>query len=138
MFGPGWEQGCTSCSFMADHTDGMTIHLAHRDVTFVAISRATLPEIGRFKERMGWKFDWVSSSGNDFNRDFHVSFDPEDRVTGSAFVDPRRPTSRSRRSTTTTRSRPSPTLRRRHQRVLEGRRRRGLPHLLRPSAAASR
>ena len=88
MFGPGWEQGCPSCSFMADHTDGMTIHLAQRDVSFVAISRATLPEIRRFKARMGWKFDWVSSSGNDFNRDFHVSFDPQDRVTGSAFVDP--------------------------------------------------
>ncbi len=88
MFGPGWEQGCPSCSFMADHTDGMTIHLEHRDVTFVAVSRATLPEIQRFKARMGWKFDWVSSAGNDFNRDFHVSFDPEDRVEGTAFVDP--------------------------------------------------
>jgi len=88
MFGPGWEQGCPSCSFMADHADGMTIHLAHRDVTFVAVSRATLPEIGRFKARMGWRFDWVSSAGNDFNRDFHVSFDPEDRVAGTAFVDP--------------------------------------------------
>jgi len=88
MFGPGWEQGCPSCSFMADHSDGMTIHLEHRDVTFVAVSRATLPEIQRFKARMGWKFDWVSSAGNDFNRDFHVSFDPEDRVEGTAFVDP--------------------------------------------------
>ena len=88
MFGPGWEQGCPSCSFMADHTDGMTLHLAHRDTTFVAVSRATLPEIQRFKARMGWKFDWVSSAGNDFNRDFHVSFDPEDRVEGTAFVDP--------------------------------------------------
>ena len=88
MLGPGWEQGCPSCSFMADHSDGMTIHLEHRDVTFVAVSRATLPEIQRFKARMGWKFDWVSSAGNDFNRDFHVSFDPEDRVEGTAFVDP--------------------------------------------------
>ena len=72
MFGPGWEQGCPSCSFMADHTDGMIVHLAHRDVSFVAVSRAPLAEIERFRQRMGWKFRWVSSYGNDFNRDFHV------------------------------------------------------------------
>jgi predicted dithiol-disulfide oxidoreductase (DUF899 family) len=74
MFGPGWEQGCKSCSYMADHTDGMTVHLAHRDVTFVAISRAPLAEIERFRRRMGWQFRWVSSHGSDFNHDFHVSF----------------------------------------------------------------
>ncbi len=62
MFGPGWEQGCPSCSFMADHTDGMNVHLAHRDVTFVAISRAPLAEIERFRQRMGWQFKWVSSN----------------------------------------------------------------------------
>jgi predicted dithiol-disulfide oxidoreductase (DUF899 family) len=48
MFGPGWEQGCPSCSYMADHTDGMKIHLEQRDLSFVAVSRATLPEIERF------------------------------------------------------------------------------------------
>ncbi|HEV7575443.1 MAG TPA: thioredoxin family protein [Caldimonas sp.] len=85
MFGPGWEQGCPSCSFMADHTDGMTVHLAHRDVSFAAVSRAPLADIARFRERMGWKFRWVSSSANDFNKDFHVSFAPEDRVEGSVY-----------------------------------------------------
>ena len=78
MFGPGWEQGCPSCSFMADHTDGMNVHLAHRDVTFVAVSRAPLAEIERFRSRMGWKFKWVSSQGSDFNHDFQVSFTPEE------------------------------------------------------------
>jgi predicted dithiol-disulfide oxidoreductase (DUF899 family) len=82
MFGPGWEQGCPSCSYMADHTAGMQIHLEQRDVTFVAVSRATLPEIERFRRRMGWQFRWVSSTGNDFNYDFHVSFKPEERVNG--------------------------------------------------------
>jgi predicted dithiol-disulfide oxidoreductase (DUF899 family) len=67
---------------MADHTDGMTVHLAHRDVSFTAVSRSPLAAIARFRERMGWKFMWVSSSANDFNRDFHVSFDPQDRVEG--------------------------------------------------------
>lgn len=82
MLGPGWEQGCPSCSFMADHTDGMTVHLAHRDVCFVAVSRAPLAEIARFRQRMGWQFRWVSSAANDFNKDFHVSFDADDRIDG--------------------------------------------------------
>jgi predicted dithiol-disulfide oxidoreductase (DUF899 family) len=82
MLGPGWAQGCPSCSFMADHTDGMNIHLAHRDIRFVAISRAPLDEIRRFKARMGWQFDWVSSHGSRFNHDFGVSFTPEELAAG--------------------------------------------------------
>jgi predicted dithiol-disulfide oxidoreductase (DUF899 family) len=82
MLAPGWEEGCKSCSFMADHTDGMTIHLAHRDVTMVAISRAPLAEIERFRQRMGWQFMWVSSYGSDFNYDFGVSFTPEQMAEG--------------------------------------------------------
>jgi predicted dithiol-disulfide oxidoreductase (DUF899 family) len=82
MLGPGWEQGCPSCSYMADHTDGMTVHLAHRDVTMVAVSRAPLAEIERFRRRMGWQFKWVSSHGNDFNYDFGVSFTPEEVAKG--------------------------------------------------------
>lgn len=78
MLAPGWEQGCPSCSYMADHADGMTVHLAHRDVTFVAISRAPLAEIERFRRRMGWRFKWVSSYGTDFNYDFGVSFPPNE------------------------------------------------------------
>jgi predicted dithiol-disulfide oxidoreductase (DUF899 family) len=83
MFGPGWEQGCPSCSYMADHSDGMTVHLANRDVTLLAVSRATLNEIMRFKQRMGWQFNWVSSNGSDFNHDFGVSFTPEQQATGA-------------------------------------------------------
>jgi predicted dithiol-disulfide oxidoreductase (DUF899 family) len=83
MFGPGWEQGCPSCSFMADHTDGMNIHLAHRDLSFVAVSRAPLADILRFRERMGWKFGWVSSNGSDFNHDFGVSFAPQALAAGA-------------------------------------------------------
>jgi predicted dithiol-disulfide oxidoreductase (DUF899 family) len=85
MFGPGWEQGCPSCSFMADHSDGMNVHLAHRDVTLVAVSRAPLAEIERFRRRMGWQFKWVSSHGTDFNDDFHVSFTPEERAKGEVY-----------------------------------------------------
>jgi predicted dithiol-disulfide oxidoreductase (DUF899 family) len=84
MFAPGWEQGCKSCSYMADHTDGATVHLAQRDVAFVAVSRAPLSEIERFRQRMGWKFPWVSSHGNDFNRDFHVSFTADEMANGKA------------------------------------------------------
>ena len=78
MLGPGWEQGCPSCSYMADHTDAMNVHLAHRDVTFLAVSRAPLDEIERFRRRMGWQFRWGSSHGSDFNFDFGVSFTPEE------------------------------------------------------------
>jgi predicted dithiol-disulfide oxidoreductase (DUF899 family) len=83
MLAPGWEQGCPSCSYMADHTDGMNVHLAQRDITLLAISRAPLAQIESFRRRMGWKFDWVSSYGNDFNRDFRVSFTPEDKAGGA-------------------------------------------------------
>jgi len=80
MLGPGWDQGCPSCSYMADHSDGMTAHLAHRDTTLVAISRAPLAEIQRFKQRMGWQFNWVSSHGSDFNFDYGVSFTPQEQL----------------------------------------------------------
>src|SRR5262245_30168091 len=82
MLAPGWEQGCKSCSYMADHTDPTLVHLAARDTAFVAISRAPLAEIERFKQRMGWKFRWVSADGTDFNRDFHVTFTPEEVASG--------------------------------------------------------
>jgi predicted dithiol-disulfide oxidoreductase (DUF899 family) len=85
MLGPGWEEGCKSCSFMADHVDGANVHLAHHDVTFKAISRAPLAEIERFRQRMGWQFDWVSSNGTDFNHDFAVSFTPEELARGRIY-----------------------------------------------------
>ncbi len=78
MLGPGWEEGCKSCSYLADHFDGANIHLPHRDVTFIAVSRAPLPEIQAYQKRMGWRFKWVSSNENDFNFDYHVSFTPDD------------------------------------------------------------
>ncbi|HEV7277527.1 MAG TPA: thioredoxin family protein [Devosiaceae bacterium] len=82
MFAPGWKEGCPSCSFMADHTDGMNEHLSHHDVTMIAVSRAPLPEIERYRSRMGWRFRWVSSNGSPFNYDFRVSFTPEDVASG--------------------------------------------------------
>lgn len=82
MFAPGWEQGCPSCSFMADHADGARSHLAQRDVTFLAVSRAPLADIERFRHRMGWQFKWVSSHGSDFNYDFGVSFTAAERAKG--------------------------------------------------------
>jgi predicted dithiol-disulfide oxidoreductase (DUF899 family) len=82
MFAPGWTQGCPSCSFMADHTDGMNLHLANHDVTMVAVSRAPLADIERYRQRMGWQFTWVSSFGSTFNYDFRVSFTPEEIASG--------------------------------------------------------
>jgi len=85
MLGPGWEAGCQSCSFLADHFDGAVVHLAQRDVSFVVVSRAPLSEIQTFQRRMGWRFDWVSSFGSDFNSDYQVSFTPEEKAGGSVF-----------------------------------------------------
>jgi predicted dithiol-disulfide oxidoreductase (DUF899 family) len=85
MFAPGWDQGCKSCSFMADHIDGAKLHLAQRDVALVVISRAPLEEIERFRQRMGWQFRWVSSYGTDFNHDFGVSFTPEELAKGEVY-----------------------------------------------------
>lgn len=84
MLGPGWAQGCPSCSFLADHFDGAIAHLAQRDVTLLAVSRAPLAQIETFKQRMGWRFKWVSSYGNDFNRDYHVSFTKDEIAKGEA------------------------------------------------------
>ena len=85
MFGPDWEEGCPSCSFHLDHVDGALVHLAQRDVTFVAISRAPLPKIAAFKQRLGWRFNWVSSYGNDFNYDYHVTFTKQEIARGKVY-----------------------------------------------------
>ncbi|RYZ04191.1 MAG: DUF899 domain-containing protein [Comamonadaceae bacterium] len=82
MLAPGWEQGCPSCSYMADHMGGMQVHLAARDVSVAAVSRAPLGEIERFRRRMGWTFPWVSSHGSTFNHDYGVSFTPEELARG--------------------------------------------------------
>ena len=83
MFTPGDEEVCPSCSFMADHSDGMRVHLEHRDVTLLAVSRAPLARIEAFRRRMSWQFTWVSSHDNDFNHDFRVSFTPEEMASGA-------------------------------------------------------
>jgi predicted dithiol-disulfide oxidoreductase (DUF899 family) len=82
MMGPDWVEGCASCSLLADHIDGSVVHLAHRDVTLIAVSRAPLANIEAFRQRMGWKFTWASSLGTDFNQDFRVSFSDEQVASG--------------------------------------------------------
>jgi len=74
MLGPGWEEGCKSCSYMMDHFNPTVPHLNARDVSFAAISHAPLAEILPFKARMGWAVNWVSAHGTDFNQDYKVSF----------------------------------------------------------------
>jgi predicted dithiol-disulfide oxidoreductase (DUF899 family) len=85
MMGPGWKEGCPSCSLVADHFDGMAQHLANRDVTLMAVSHAPMAEIEAFKKRMGWRFQWVSSFGSDFNYDYHVSFTKEEMGTDRVY-----------------------------------------------------
>lgn len=85
MFGPDWNQGCHRCSFWADNFDGIDVHLAHRDTTFIAASNTSREKIEAYKARMGWRFKWVSALGSDFNRDFHVSFAQAEIDAGDAY-----------------------------------------------------
>ena len=85
MFGPGWDAGCTSCSFWADNFNSIIVHLNHRDVTMLAVSRAPFSKLAAYKKRMGWTFTWLSSYETDFNFDYHVSFTPEELTKKAAF-----------------------------------------------------
>ncbi len=85
MLGPGWKEGCPSCSLLVDHVNGARVHLAARDVTLTLVSRAPYAEIRRFRERMGWALPWASSHGSDFNRDFYVSFTKDEVAAGSFY-----------------------------------------------------
>jgi predicted dithiol-disulfide oxidoreductase (DUF899 family) len=78
-------EGCVGCSFLCDHLDGPNQHLAQHDVSVVVVSRAPLAELQAFRQRMGWKFEWVSSAGSDFNFDYHVSFRPEELASGEVY-----------------------------------------------------
>jgi predicted dithiol-disulfide oxidoreductase (DUF899 family) len=84
MYGPDWNEGCPSCSFWADNFEGIPIHLAHRDATLVAISRAPYEKLAAYRRRIGWTFPWYSSYGSDFNFDFQVSYTPEQVESGNA------------------------------------------------------
>jgi predicted dithiol-disulfide oxidoreductase (DUF899 family) len=85
MFDPSWDEGCKSCSFWIDNLDGIVVHLSHRDVSFVAISRAPYETIQAYRRRMGWRVKWLSSFANDFNRDYHVTFTPEEQASGHVY-----------------------------------------------------
>ncbi len=90
MFGPDYTAGCPSCSAIADGFDGSVVHLAHHDVTLMAVSRAPLAKLQAFRRRMGWRFPWASSLGGDFNADFGVSITEEQQRAGGSEYNYRR------------------------------------------------
>jgi predicted dithiol-disulfide oxidoreductase (DUF899 family) len=83
-FGPDWQEGCTGCFLLSDHVDGARQHFEHNDVSFVAVSRGPIDRLEAYRKRMGWRFRWVSSAGNDFNFDYNVSY-PSGRREGGVF-----------------------------------------------------
>ena len=116
MFNPKREAGCPHCSFWADNFDRIGIHLKHRDISFVAISRAPYAKLEAYKKRMGWSFKWVSSFGSDFNFDYFVSFKPDQVKNGTGYHNYKRSKPMRRRCG-------------RYQRVRQGRGGRNVPHL---------
>ena len=90
MFGPDYKAGCPSCSAIADGFDGVAVHLANHDVMLSAVSRAPLPKLQAYKQRMGWQFPWASSFGNDFNFDFNISFTEAQQCDGAVEYNYRR------------------------------------------------
>lgn len=85
MFGPDWDEGCVGCSFEVDHIEGALTHLEHHDLSVVAVSRAPIEKLLRYRQRMGWHIPWVSSLESDFNYDFHVSFTPDQVAAGGIY-----------------------------------------------------
>ena len=85
MFDPDWDAGCPHCSFWADNFNGIPVHLSHRDVTMVAISRAPIAKLEAYRKRMGWSFKWLSSFGSDFNFDYYASFTPDEVKDSTAY-----------------------------------------------------
>ena len=90
MFGTGLRvtdetEGCTGCSFVADHFDGVVPHLSGHDVSFVCVSSAPLERLRAYKQRMGWRFPWASSLGSDFNYDFGVAFTDQQQEHGAEY-----------------------------------------------------
>ena len=84
MYGDDWGEGCPSCSFWADNFNTITPHLAARDAAFAVISMAQFGQLAAYQNRMGWQFQWLSSHGSSFNRDFNVSFSDAEIEDGSA------------------------------------------------------
>jgi predicted dithiol-disulfide oxidoreductase (DUF899 family) len=85
MYPPSWDDGCPSCSAVADGYDGFRVHLEQHDVALAAVSRAPLARLLAYRERMGWTFPWVSSGGTTFNRDFGVSFTERQLAEGTEY-----------------------------------------------------
>jgi len=85
MFGPDWDEGCPSCSSVADGFDETQLHLQNHDVSFMAVSRAPLEKLLLYRDRMGWSFPWASSGRSDFNFDFNVSFTEESVARGGTY-----------------------------------------------------
>jgi len=85
MFGPDWDEGCPSCSAVADGFDEMHLHLQNHDVAFTAVSRAPREKLLAYRDRMGWSFPWASSGRSSFNFDFGASFTEESVAAGQTY-----------------------------------------------------
>src|SRR2546426_1868561 len=73
MFGPDYTIGaCPGCTSLGDGLDGSLVHLSHRDVTLICFSRAPVERLTAYKQRMGWRFPYVSTPNSGFAVDFSL------------------------------------------------------------------
>src|SRR3954453_7864673 len=78
MFGPDYTLGaCPGCTSLGDEFDAPRVHLLHQDVNLICFSRAPIDRLIAYKQRMGWKFPYVSTYGSDFPFDFGLAMSPE-------------------------------------------------------------
>ena len=78
MFGPDYTNGaCPGCTNLGDGLDGSLVHLNHRDVTLLCLSRAPIERLTAYKRRMGWQFPYVSTYNSDFAFDFGLALGKE-------------------------------------------------------------
>lgn len=53
MFGPDWSEGCVGCAFEIDSMSRALVHLAHHDLSYVTVARASFGKLEAFRRRMG-------------------------------------------------------------------------------------
>jgi predicted dithiol-disulfide oxidoreductase (DUF899 family) len=78
MFGPNWDNPCTSCTSLVDGFD-RTWYQVSRDAAFVAIAKAPAARINAWASQRGWsQIPLVSGSESTYQADYKCQGDSDD------------------------------------------------------------